>query len=184
MSDQQIIEAIKEHRADKAFVQLYRYFPVVKKMIASCGGSKEDARDVYQEALIILCKKIKEGNFVLSSKLDTYLYSVCNFLWKDELKKQKKQKYVDLVPEVEAGLKEELSITVEQEQLSKLAEKVVAGLGEKCRDILNLFYFQAISMKEIAKKMGFNSEQAAKNKKYKCLEEAKARLNTLKEKLV
>jgi RNA polymerase sigma factor (sigma-70 family) len=177
MQDQQIIELIRTNRHHKAFAALYRHYPAVKKLILSKGGRAGDAEDIYQEALIILCRKVNSSDFQLTAKLSTYLYSVSRFLWKDELKKRQKHSFVEMddAGAADNGIEE----TVESESRYRLAEKVVAGLGERCRELLQYFYFEAMSMKTIASKMGFGSEKVAKNQKYKCIERAKAKLKEL-----
>ena len=84
MSDEKIIELLKVNKTDKAFYKLYADFPKVKKMILAKGGTKDDAQDIFQEALIILYKKVNESEFKLTSKIGTYVYSVSRFLWKDQ----------------------------------------------------------------------------------------------------
>jgi DNA-directed RNA polymerase specialized sigma24 family protein len=74
---------------------------------------------------------------------------------------------------------EEFTAEVETENKYKPAEKVIADLGERCKELLLLFYFESLKLKDIAKKMGYNSENTAKNQKYKCLETAKNRLKAL-----
>lgn len=172
MTDQQIIELLKANRTSKAFSRLYRYLPPVQKMILSRGGSKNDALDIYQDALVILCKKVQENNFTLTSSLDTYLYSVCRFLWSDECKRKGRQPEHDLNDEINLS-EEELHSIHEQEQHLTLAETALGKLGQKCLQLLQLFYVRNLDMKTIAKKMEFTSQGAAKNQKYKCLEKAK-----------
>ena len=89
MDDKIIIELLKSGKQDKAFLKLYKNYPKVEKLILSKGGSKEDAKDVFQEALIIFYEKVCNTEFKLTSAIGTYLYSVCRFLWKDELIKRK-----------------------------------------------------------------------------------------------
>lgn len=179
MHDQQIIELIKNKRHTKAFAKLYRYFPAVKKLITSKGGSKDDALDIYQDALVILCRKIEEGNFVLTASLNTYLYSVCRFLWNDELKRRGRKPETAIHENFDA---EEVNLSAETENKFQLAEKVMMQLGEKCLKLLNMFYIEDMSMKVIAKKLGFDSENVAKNQKYKCLERAKLKLKEMQTK--
>jgi RNA polymerase sigma factor (sigma-70 family) len=179
MDDQTIIELIRTNRHDKAFLALYRNYPAVKKLILSKGGSSQDAEDIYQEALIILCRKVTDPSFTLTAKLSTYLYSVCRFLWKDELKKKQKRHHSDLDENLDTeddGLQE----AVERESKLKAAEKVIMQIGERCRELLQFFYFEKMSMKEIASRMGLSSENVAKNQKYKCIERAKEKLKELK----
>ncbi len=177
MEDQKIIDLIKSQKPDKVFTTLYKYFPVVKKMIVSNGGRSEDAEDIYQEALIVFYKKAAEADFKLSSSINTYLYSVARFMWMDQFKKQQKRAFVDI--EKQHVNESEFSAAIETEDQYKLAEKVISELGERCKELLILFYFQTKKLKDIAKKMGYNSENTAKNQKYKCLEAAKIKLKAL-----
>ncbi len=180
MQDQKIIELIRSNKNDQALLALYKNFPAVKKMVRLNGGNTADAEDIFQEALIILCKKIKESGFVLSAQLSTYLFSVCRFLWKDELKKRKNH----LVNDFDTGIDDlealQLKDRAAEEERIKLAEKVINELGDRCREVLLLFYNGGLKLKDIAVKMGYSSENTAKNQKYKCLEAAKNRLKEMK----
>ncbi|MBA3682214.1 MAG: sigma-70 family RNA polymerase sigma factor [Bacteroidetes bacterium] len=179
MKDEQILDYLKAGNYTKAGEKLYGYFPVVQKLVLKNNGSKQDAEDIYQEALIILIRKIQSPGFILSSSLNTYIYSVCRFLWNDQLKKKNKSIETDIETTLFVLKAEEIeNDTTENE--NKLAEKAFNELGEKCKQLLQLFYFNKISLKEIATKLGFNSEKVAKNQKYRCLEKAKENLKTLK----
>lgn len=181
MTDQEIIEAIKSKRNDKAFGALYKNFPAIRKMIFSNNGLKEDAEDIFQEALIILCSKVNQGDFKLTAQLGTFLYSVSRFLWNDELKRRGRRN--DILTDVD--LFENSSLTefaMEEEHKARLAEKTLDTLGERCKELLMLFYTKSMKLQEIATKMGYNSENTAKNQKYKCLEMAKKNLKELQQK--
>jgi RNA polymerase sigma factor (sigma-70 family) len=180
MNDQKIIELIRTGKSDGALSALYKNFPMMRKMIRSKGGSPDDAEDIFQEALIILVRKVRQDDLVLTAQLSTYLYSVCRFLWKEELKKRK----ISIPYDFESGLTESgeqlLSVALEEEARAKMAEKVIEELKERCRELLLLFYEGRFRLKDIATKMGYSSENTAKNQKYKCLEAAKNRLKELK----
>jgi RNA polymerase sigma factor (sigma-70 family) len=178
MKDQQIIQFLKAGNYSKASEKLYAYFPVIKKLVLKNSGSKQDAEDVYQEALIILMNKLQNPEFKLTSSLNTYVYSVCRFLWNDELKKKNKKISIEIKGN-ESFLEEDV-IPTKDEHDQKLAEKAFDLLGEKCKDLLRLFYFKKMNLKDVAAKLGFGSENVAKNQKYRCLEKAKENLRTLK----
>ena len=181
MTDNQIIEEIKNKRNNKAFAALYKSFPMIKKMIMDNRGRKEDAEDIFQEALIVLCVKINETDFKLTAKLSTYLYSVCRFLWNDELKKREKQFAVSFEIGLDKKVEDSIEEIVEGEKKAKLAEKIISELGERCKELLLLFYSESMKLKDIALKMGYSSENTAKNQKYKCLEMAKKNLKESKQ---
>jgi len=177
MNDTQIIELIRNQEHSKVFSVLYKYYPVVKKMILSSGGSLEDAEDIYQEALIVFYKKASAPDFKLTASINTYLYSICRFMRNDQLKKQKK---ITLVSIENTTVDETAFVEIlETEGQFKQAEKIISELGKRCKELLMLFYFDRKTMKEIAQKMQYSSENTAKNQKYKCLETAKQKLKTL-----
>lgn len=179
MTDQQIIEHIKKRDNDRAFSAIYHSFPAIKKMIILNNGKEEDAEDIFQEALIILCDKVRQPNFVLSSKLSTYMYGICNFLWKDELRKKQKLPSFSMNENFDTQAESSTDNELEEVEKGKLAEKIINELGERCKELLLLFYTSNLKLKDIALKMGYSSENTAKNQKYKCLEAAKKNLKEL-----
>jgi RNA polymerase sigma factor (sigma-70 family) len=150
-------------------------------MIVANGGSENDAEDVFQEALIILVRKVNTPEFKLTAQLSTYLFSVCRFVWKDEQRKQGRLVTEELTTDVTPIEQQDLADAIALESHAKLAERVLDELKERCRELLLLFYHGRMKLQDIAIKMGYNSENTAKNQKYKCLEAAKSRLKELQQ---
>lgn len=171
MNSNTLINSIRENKYDKQLTRLYRYLPAVEKFVKANGGTQQDARDLFQEALIIFCRKAKAPDFQLTSTVDTYLYSICKYMWKDELKKRNKQVLSDNNQHWQEL--PETSDWVTAESKFQLAEKAIAQLGKRCIELLESFYVKAMNMRQIASKMGFSSDRVAKNQKYKCLEKAR-----------
>ncbi len=66
----------------KAIETLYRdHFNMIQTLIINNNGSSEEAKDVFQEAMIVLYEKVRSGTFELNCQIKTYLYSVCRRLW-------------------------------------------------------------------------------------------------------
>jgi len=148
-------------------------------LILSKGGSKEDAKDVFQEALIIFYEKVMSTDFKLTSAIATYVYSVSRFIWKDQLIKRKGNQTLELSFEFTSEEESEFQKAIEREEKFKQLEGVLTQIGEKCLQILKLFYYDGLKMKAIALKVGLKSEKIAKNQKYKCLERAKLKVSSL-----
>ncbi|EDP70972.1 RNA polymerase, sigma-E factor; heat shock and oxidative stress [Flavobacteriales bacterium ALC-1] len=168
MSDDKIMALFKNGKRDKAFRELYKLFPRIEKLILSKGGTKADANDVFQEALIILNRNLEKSDFKLTSSFYTYLYSVSRFVWKDTQKQFSRQELHNLESE-------DVSIldAVLEEQKYQLAEHAFRKLGERCQQLLQRFYLKKMTFKAIAEVMQFKSEKVAKNQKYKCLQKVK-----------
>ena len=172
MSNQKIITLFKNGHRDKAFRELYKLYPKIEKLILSKGGTKADATDVFQEALIVLNRNLEKSDFTLTASFYTYLYSVSRFIWKDQQKQFSKQELHDLNTE-------DVSIfhSVLEEKKYQLAEQAFRELGDRCQQLLQWFYVKKMSFKDIAEQMQFKSEKIAKNQKYKCLQKAKGIYN-------
>jgi len=179
MDDQKIVELLRFKNQDKMFLKLYKNYPIIEKLICSKGGSKEDAKDIFQNALVIFYNNACQSNFKLTSSINTYLYSVCRFLWKDELLKKNKISSQEIADDFSIDFENDMNVILEKEAKFIQVEKVLQELGEKCLQVLSLFYYNGLSLKIIAQKMGLQSEAAAKTQKYKCLEQAKFKIKAL-----
>ncbi|MGI4804168.1 MAG: RNA polymerase sigma factor [Janthinobacterium lividum] len=149
------------------------HFPMVLQMVLNNNGSEADAKDVYQESIIVLYNKVKSGDFELSSKLKTYIYSVCRRIWLKKLS-QKSNKECEL-KDVHDFLPVENDLEMHEArdlQYSKMEESMLM-LGEPCRTIIQDFYMQNKSMQEICDKFGYTNPENAKTQKYKCLQRLK-----------
>lgn len=168
MSDQDILVLFKNGQREKAFKKLYYLYPRIEKLVLSKGGNKDDASDVFQEALIILNRNLETSDFKLTSSFYTYLYSVSRFVWSDLQKSHTKQQLQELNAQEVQVFQE-----VNQEKNYQLAEHAFLEIGKRCQQLLKLFYHKAMSFKDIANVMQFKSSKIAKNQKYKCLKKAK-----------
>lgn len=172
-SNENILKLIRDSQSERAFAILYSGFPKVKKLILSKGGKKEDAEDVFQEALVIFYRKSIHKDFKLTASADTYLYSICRFLWKDIQRKQKRSNDFNNITLIQDDDLEEI---IEKEKKLQAIEEVLDKISKKCQEIFESFYFKKLSMKDIAVRMRYSSERVAITQKYKCLEQAKAKI--------
>lgn len=173
MKDQKIIDMIRQGNRSSALEKVYLNFPKIKKMILSKGGSDDEAKDIFQESVIIFYNNVLKVDFMLTSAISTYLYSVSYNLWLKRIRDVKNKEaeltstpeMMDELPEIEDFLEQEAKFTI--------VEKVLKMMGDKCMSILKQYYYKRLSMKEIAVEMGYSSDKIAKNQKYKCLEKAR-----------
>ena len=172
-TDREVVLGILNNSAE-ALNKLYTgHFPMILQFILNNNGDEDDAKDVYQEAIIILYNKIKGGDFELSSKLKTYIYSVCRRIWLKKLSQQSKKTInIDDFEDVIA-----VEVDVEQHEEKDLQfEKMgsaLLNLGEPCKTIIQDFYINNLSMQEICEKFGYTNTDNAKTQKYKCLQRLK-----------
>lgn len=132
MTDNEIIESIRNGKREKPIKVLYKEFPSIRANIISSGGNKEIAEEIFNDALLLLIEKVSQPGFELSSKLSTYLYGIARFLWKNELRRQQKKQDLEwagalILSEVDLGYDEEAEIRL------MAMEKIIASLSEKCQ---------------------------------------------------
>ena len=158
----------------KAAETIYKdNYNMVQTLIINNNGSADDARDIFQETMIVLYEKARSGGFELNCQLKTYLYSVSRRLWLKRL--QQLQKYHGRVESMAETVPVEEEIeNHEQRNTQFLAmEKSLMSLGEPCKSLLEAYYLQKRSMTEIASSFGYTNADNAKNQKYKCLNRLK-----------
>jgi RNA polymerase sigma factor (sigma-70 family) len=146
-----------------------RHFSMIQSLIINNNGSSEDARDIFQEAMIVLYERARSADFELQCQLKTYLYSVCRRLWLKRLAQS--QRYIAPVDGIEETVQVEEDVEFhEQKNLEfQMMEKALLGLGEPCKSLLEAFYIQRKNMSDIAATFGYTNPDNAKNQKYKCL---------------
>jgi RNA polymerase sigma factor (sigma-70 family) len=166
-SEKELIRGIINENND---VILYIYnnsFRPVRHMITNNSGSEEDARDIFQDSLIILYKKLKARSLKLRCSVSTFIYSIARLLWLKELKTRgMASKSID---DYDGWEDEENNITrmYEENERLKFYRRIFEQLSEDCRKILKMV-MNSYTIAEITNIMGYSSEQHTKNRRYRC----------------
>jgi len=141
---------------------------MVEAFVARNSGTESDAEDLLQEAVIVLWERVRSGRFEYSAKLSTFIFATAQNIWRRRLARMKRETPTDFNDTTPAqddiSPLEEL---IEDERSKKIATALVK-LGEPCKTLLVLFYWDEQSMDEIAKQMSFANADTVKSKKYQC----------------
>jgi len=165
--DQRLLEGISN--ADNRMVeQVYDLvLPSVIQWVKENNGREEDARDIFQEALIALFRKLEAGEFELTCTLKSFLRIMCRNLWLNRLRNKRRR--ASRLEDVEkVTLEEDLQMKIERSEQEQLYFKHFDTLGDNCRKILQWF-FDKVSLREIAKYLD-TSEAYIKKRKFICKE--------------
>lgn len=153
---------VLEYIYDEYFFQVARY-------IYHHSGNEQDARDVFQEALVALFRKQREGGLEITSSFKNYLIGICKIQWFMELKRREKFKTRSMEEISAESVHGPADLFNEETARFQLYQNHFNRLGEICRKILKMFY-NKVPMEEIARVMGYRSVKFAKQKKYLCKE--------------
>ena len=171
-SDEQILKGILRH--DNLILQyIYKqYYYNINYFIRKNQGNEDDASDIFQEAIIIIYRKLKENDLIFEkSSFKGYLFSVCRFLWLKQLEKRRieRERLNESLPFQEDLYDDNLVELVDKNDRYGLYQKHFVTLSTDCQKLLQMF-FEKTPLKEIAKVMGYKGENYAKTRKYKCKE--------------
>jgi RNA polymerase sigma factor (sigma-70 family) len=172
-TDDAIIDGLKKR--DNGIIRyIYKeYYPTIKFLITTNSGTETDAEDVFQDALIVLFRKIAKESLILTSSFKTFLYSICRNLW---LQRLDRRVFSNEFLEMEdlSEMHDDLHLEQPEEDYEKyrLFQQHFLRLSLDCQKVLRLFMGKT-SLKEIADIMGFKTEKYAKTRKFMCKEKLK-----------
>jgi RNA polymerase sigma factor (sigma-70 family) len=161
-SDNEIIECLRNRQSYVVRYLSERYMPMIRLMVHKLGGSVEDSRDIFQDGLIIMLEKIDNKDFVLTCKFKTYLYCVCENLWKSVL--EKRHAAVNYhTRRLEPDEDNDFTELMDHELYEEIFRDVFDTLDPAAKTILDL-YWQDMSPQEIADKLGYTYGYVRKKK--------------------
>ena len=166
MTDKRFIDGLLRHDS-KIIEEIYKnYAHRIQIHIQKNGGTAEDAKDVFHNALMVIFQKAKTGKFELTSRFYTYLFSVCHFIW-DREKKKKSNNTVTIETPDRLTDTEDIERRIFEREKHNIFKEQFSRLDKFCQQILELF-FQQKSMTEIAKLLELKNEHTARTRKYRC----------------
>lgn len=182
LSDAELIPLIKENQEYLGIIYKRCKSYSIRFMINMTGGKmkNDDLEDIYQDSILIFYEKIIGGDFVLTSKIQTYINSVCRFQLLNKHKiasktisyvnngdEENHESYDDKITDTLDKIEDpkEKQFTAIEKALEKMKDA-----GGKCYQILTLFWYHKKSMNEIATICNYTNAANAKNQKSRCQE--------------
>ena len=154
----------------KAIETIYKqHYNMIQSLVVHNSGSADDAKDIFQETMIVLYERVRSGTFELNCLIKTYVYSVSRRLWLKRL--QQMNRYAPAFN----GLQDTVPVDEEIEENERInnefrvMETAINSLGEPCKSLLEAYYLDKKNMQDIALSFGYTNADNAKNQKYKCL---------------
>ncbi|WP_162852643.1 RNA polymerase sigma factor [Dinghuibacter silviterrae] len=144
---------------EKALENMYRSaFPKVAAMVRRYGGDLEMARDVFQDAVLVLLERDEAPDHP-----EAYLIGIAKNLCRREARRP-----------ATIGLPADL--VAPGARTSTPIWGYLRGAGARCLQLLQAFYYNNLSMEDIAGEFHYSSAHSATVQKYKCLERLREQL--------
>lgn len=169
LNEQALLKGLANNDS-KAVETLYKsHFSTIQHFVINNNGSFDDARDVFQEAMITLYEKVQTDSFVLSCQIKTYLFSICKHLWLKRLHQLGKYSGPLSSQEESISVEQDIRDLDKKEASFEIMHRALHSLGEPCKSLLEGYYLNKKGMQELAADFGYTNADNAKNQKYKCL---------------
>lgn len=150
----------------KVFMRLYQEaFPALAKYVSKMGGSFEEAKDTFQDALIIFYEKMQLGNLVIEVNDKSYLLGIAKHLYLKRYRSEKRIESLDGTPDL-------IDMEEPKPSTTRLL-RFLEATGKRCMDLLQAFYYDKRSLTEIADSFGYSGTRSATVQKFKCLEKVR-----------
>lgn len=146
-----------------------KVLPSITQYIRKNSGNKEQAEDIFHDAIIKLIVKIRNAELPIETDIYAYLFTMAKNMWIIKAKRDQKVKYTDDLTTSSFYNKEESEDGHSDQTEKTIAmESVLSTIGEKCKELLTLTYYMNFSLKEAAEKLGISNEEVAKTNQYRC----------------
>lgn len=162
---------------EAAFEHLYKLmYKRLSTYVWRANGTSQQARELTQEAIIAFLFQLKNGQYQWreEAELTTYVMAIARNIWRYQQRKDKQLLPIpdnDELPDISSP---EDELTFEGRRVA--VEHALAQLGEKCRQAIQLYYWQRLSMNEIARLLNWASESVARKEKSRCLRLLRSKL--------
>ncbi len=174
-TDSEIVPALKNEREiDAAIGFIYKnYYGLLEYYVVNNKGSKDDAADVIQETIVAFIEIVQQDKFRGDASVKSFLYSITKNLWLSELRKRNSADNRNRIFEkAKDGVEQEAVHQLIYREYYKAIQDLFVRLGEKCKQLLMLVYYEDLSMKDILEQTAdYANEQVLRNKKYKCMKQ-------------
>lgn len=158
---------------EQLFIKLYQSaFPAVAAYVSKMGGSFDEAKDVFQDALISFYEKVLVNSTAINTTENGYLFGAARNIWLQRYRNKSRELPLDVNTDFTDGEDET------QPSTNKLLA-YLATAGKRCMDMLKAFYYDKLDAEDIAITFGYSGIRSATVQKYKCLEKVR---DTVKQK--
>jgi RNA polymerase sigma factor (sigma-70 family) len=134
-----------------------------------------DFEDIFQEACIVLLKKMETPSFVLTCSLQIFLNAICRNILLRQYRRRPLQTSIDSEFELDLIIEVEMDEEENAHRHSIFLDVVelMRTRANRCFEIFQLYYYREIGMQQIADRLGYTSAANVRQQKYKCLVKAK-----------
>lgn len=169
-----LYEALKRRR-DWAYDHVYAELsPAFRYWVERNSGTEMDAEDAFHKGLMNFYLNLETNKYQFREgvKITTVIFDYCKKVWLNELKSSRVRTRKVMPDAYDPADDTDLQRDLERGEIIKQVRASLSQLKADCRQMIEFFYIEELTLKEIAKKMGLK-EASTKQKRYDCTEKLK-----------
>ncbi len=174
-TDRDLYDALSR-RDERAYQFLYaESYPSFLYWVLRNSGSEMDAEDAFQKGLLNFLLNVETGKYQYQAgtRVTTVLFEYCKFVWFTELKSARLRTRTSMPDGIDTVDTADVVKDLERMDVVNAVRQSLGQLKDECRKLLDWFYVEEISLREIAERLGMK-ESSVKSKRYDCAEKLKA----------
>ncbi len=153
-------------------------FPKVLRFVLHNKGTNDDAKDVFQEALVQFISHFKKEDVDLDISIEAYIYVICKNLWRQQIKKNKRVTNLRVSTYINESHEHDVRLTEDiHEKKWSLYRDKFNQLSDNCKLVLTLLY-QKMSYKDMVKILPYKNETVIRQRVFKCRKKLTAMIQT------
>ena len=182
LNKKKIIQQIKQGNED-ALVKIYVKYKTefIGWAVRKFNLNHEECEDIYQDAILVFRNNIVSDRLVeLNSSVKTYLFAVAKNIALKRINRSSRQlsnEVVEIEPTTEKS--DSIDFIIASNERQALIAGMIEKLKEPNRSILKMYYYQNLSMSEIAEKLNYKNDKVVKAQKVRCMNELKKMVREL-----
>ena len=171
IKEEHIVALINQGKDREVVPLLYKkVYPLVERYILRNSGNKDDASDIFQDALLLFYKQIIHNTYDPKYKVFGYLYKICIYKWVNKAKKNSKIVFVEEIEKFEEAENTGFPDVLTSGADENIVRKLFQPIGEKCIELLTYTTYSSLLLEDIMLRMEFNSVSAVKMQLKRCKE--------------
>lgn len=172
IKDQYLVDRLKRNdlkTLDKVYLTYKKEFFLFARTL---NTQEEDIADIYQETIISLYENVQNGKLKkLTSTLKSYVFAIGKFKIYKHMDKTRKLYHEGQIMHISEEM--QLFETDALEEQRQVLRKSWKQLGNKCQQILELFYYKGMTLDEIQEVLQYASKDVLKSQKHRCMAQLK-----------
>lgn len=156
---------------DYLYKNLLRSF---SNWVNSNNGSDMDAEDAFQKGLMNFLINLESGKFQFQEnvKITTIIFDYCKKAWLNELNSYRMKNNTPISDNMNFAETYNIQEDLEKTEIINAVRLAVKMLKKDCQNVIEWFYIEELSLKEIAEKLSMKVS-STKQKRFDCTEKLK-----------